>query len=201
MARTGKIARLLKKHRDRVCEILRDGGSALAVQQYVKTLVDAGEKDGDGNAIKIPDDQNVTNWRGKPGEPSGYNDWLKEQRRLDDMRFKREFALEVVRQNEGSKLQEASLHMVAAQIYEVVDEFDLEALKELLAEKPDKFTDVVNSLARIARPTLDFQKYRDAVKREADAILKVTKSANERGGLTAADLAEIERAAKMMTSA
>src|SRR4051812_17800637 len=108
MTRKGKIARLPKKLRDVVNLMIQDG----ATFEQIKTMLEKHDVFGLAK-------QNLTNWR-----EGGYQDWLKEQERLEDMRAKREFALEVVRQNEGSKIHEAALQLAASQLYEVITEFD-----------------------------------------------------------------------------
>lgn len=145
--RTGKIARLPKEQRDQVNAMLRDNVPS-------RTIIDWLAK----HAELHVNDQNITSW-----SQGGYQDWLKERERLEDMAAKREFALEIVRQNEGSKLHEATLHLAATQIYEALTDFDLSHLKTLLADKPENFANVVNSLAKLSKGALDLEKYRNAV--------------------------------------
>lgn len=192
-ARTGKIARLPKDLRDAVNLALRDGATAAAVRAIVEQAKAHGAKNGDGSEIEPPDDQNVTNWR-----QGGYQDWLDEQQRLEDMRFKNELALEIVKRNEGSKISEATLLLASSQLYEVLTEFDLGGLKDKLAESPEGYTDVVNALAKLSKGVVDIERFKEQVRREADKILALTSQASKSGGLTPEDLAEIERAAKMM---
>lgn len=61
MARTGKIARLQKVHRDKINQMLQDGASADRVIRFVATLADAGEKDANDLPIPALKDMNVTN--------------------------------------------------------------------------------------------------------------------------------------------
>lgn len=193
MARHGKIARLKHEHRSRVNEMLRDGASAARVISFVEKLVAAGERDADGRAIEIPNDQNITNWR-----DGGYQDWLKEQERLADMKHKREFALEIVRQNEGSKLQEATLHLAASQLYDALTDFDIAGLKELLADKPEHFTQVVNSLAKLSKGALDVEKFKDNVRQRKEAIEGALNAAKKAGGLSRETISTIEQELKLL---
>ena len=156
--RTGKIARLPKEIRDVVNLMLQDGAAARVVIEKLEGIRANGGKGVDGELIEIPNEQNVTNWI-----QGGYQDWQLERQRLDDLRFKREMALEIVRQNEGSKIQEAALQLASSQLYEVISEFDLTSLKEMLAEQPAEFSNLVNSLAKLSKSALDYEKYRDAV--------------------------------------
>ena len=181
-ARTGKIARASFEIRTKVNEMLRDGATA-------KKIIDFLEQ----HEIRVDDDV-VSRWR-----QGGYQDWLKEQARLDDMRAKREFAMEIVKQNEGSKLHEATLHLAASQLYETLVDFDLHNLKELLADKPENYAAIVNSLAKLSKGALDQQKYRDLVQEQKRKIeATITQAKNSKGGLTKEGLAEIERAAAML---
>lgn len=137
-------------------------------------------------------DQNLTNWK-----DGGYQDWLREQERLDDMRAKREFALEVVKQNEGSKLHEATLQLAASQLYEVISEFDLSHLKKLLTEEPENYSAIVNSLAKLSKSGLEYEKYRESVRSAKEAIqekLQKTKG----GGLAQETIGFIEEKLKLM---
>ena len=108
-ARTGKIARASFEVRTHVNVMLRDGNTAKAVMSFLE-----------GAGITGVNEQNVTNWR-----DGGFQDWLSEQSRLDDMRAKREFALQIVKENDGSKLHEATLHLAASQLYDALEDFDV----------------------------------------------------------------------------
>lgn len=145
--RTGKIARAPYEVRQHVNEMIRNGELAREVIAYL-----------DKNEIRGVTEMNVTNWR-----QGGYQDWLKEQARLEDMAAKREFAMEIVKQNEGSKLHEATLHLAASQLYEALTEFDITRLKDLLDEEPENYAAIVNSLAKLSKGALELQKYQDAV--------------------------------------
>jgi hypothetical protein len=118
--RTGKIASLPFELRTKVNVMLRDGAKYSAIMKFLES-----------QDVFGLNEQNVTNWH-----QGGYQDWLKEQERLADMAAKREFALQIVRENEGSKLHEATLHLAASQLYEALTDFDLGHLKDLLKEKP-----------------------------------------------------------------
>lgn len=180
--RTGKIARLSFELRTRVNEMLRDGAKYSAVIKFLES------KDVFGL-----NDQNITNWVN-----GGYQDWLKEQSRLDDMKAKREFAMQIVRENEGSKLHEATLHLAQSQCYEALADFDISALKELLHEKPENYAAIVNSLAKLSKGALELQKYRELVEERKKKILELTEKAASKGGITPETLLEIEREAKLL---
>lgn len=181
-ARTGKIARAPFEVRTRVNEMLRDGATASAVIKFLES------KDIFGVV-----EQNVTNWR-----QGGHQDWLREQERLSDMAARREFAMQIVRENEGSKIHEATLHLAATQLYEALEDFDVRGLKELLSEKPENYAAVVNSLAKLSKGALDMEKYRDLVAAQKRKIEEACAAAKSKGGLTKETLATIEQAAAML---
>lgn len=193
MARTGKIARLPKDLRDAVNLALNDGAGAAFVIDMITKAKANGAKNGDGGEIEIPNDQNVTNWR-----DGGYKEWLGERQRLEDMRFKRELALEIVRQNEGSKLQEATLHLASSQLYEVLTEFDLGPLKQLLSDKPENYAAIVNSLAKLSKGALDVERFKENVKARREAIERELGVARDKGGITAETMERIERELKLL---
>ena len=180
--RTGKIARLPKELRDVVNLMLRDGAK---YAQIIACLADHGHAD--------INEQNLTNWK-----DGGYNDWLGEVARLDDMRWKREFALEVVKQNEGSQLHAASLQLATSQLYEVISEFDTEGLKARLAENPAEFNDVVKSLAALSKGSLELEKFQEHVRTQKEAIARELKQANDSGGISPETMTRIERELKLL---
>lgn len=179
--RTGKIARLSKQHRDVVNLMLQDGAT------YAQIIAALGPAGADLN------DQNLTAWK-----EGGYQDWLAEQQRLEDMKAKREFAFEIVKQNEGSKLHEAGLQLAASQLYEVLSEFDVSALKALLRDNPENYAAVVNSLTKLSAGALDIEKFKENVaeqKRKIEAEIGKVKSD---GGLTPETIGKIEEALKLL---
>lgn len=193
MARTGKIARLPKVLRDAVNLALQDGATAARVIDIITVAKAHGAVNGDGSEVEIPNDQNVTNWR-----EGGYQDWMKENQRLDDMRAKREFALRIVSENEGGKIHEAGLNLAASQIFELLQDFDVTAMKEKMADDPENFSKVVSALARISKEALGFEKYRELVAEQKRKINDALNAARGKGGLTPETLQQIEQAAAML---
>ena len=193
MARTGKIARLPRDLREQVNTALRDGATAAHVSALIDQAKTNGAKNGDGSEIEIPNDQNVTNWR-----EGGYADWLREQERLEGLQAKREFALELVRQNEGSKVPEAAMILAASQISEVLEEFDVAQLKTLLAEAPENYAQVVNALTKLSKGNLDVQKFKDFVAERKREIEKAVTEGKAQGGFSTETIERIERELKLL---
>ena len=182
--RVGKIARLNKELRDQVNEWLRDG------REYAFVI-------GELARVGVTDvnPQNLSNWL-----EGGYVDWLKEQERLDDMRSKREFAMDIVRENEGSKIHEAGLQIAATQIYEILTDFDVNTIKEKLQGDPENFARVVNAMAKLSDGGLKYERYRSEVAaaraRMESEIAAAKKSAS--GGISEETLERIERELKLL---
>ncbi|MBC8095738.1 MAG: DUF3486 family protein [Akkermansiaceae bacterium] len=180
--RKGKIASLPFDLRTKVNVMLRDGAKYTAVMKFLES-----------QDVFGLNEQNITNWH-----QGGYADWLKEQERLGDMQAKREFAFQIVKENEGSKLHEANLHLAASQLYEALSDFDIENLKGLLKEKPENYAAIVNSLAKLSKGALDMQTYRDKVQEQKRKIEAALQTVTNKGGITKEALATIEQAAAML---
>lgn len=180
--RTGKIARLPFETRTRVNEMLRDG---LLYQTIADWLLEV-EK------VEI-NEQNLTNWK-----DGGHQDWLAEQARLEDMAAKREFAFQIVKENDGSKLHEANLHLAASQIYEVLADFDPQRLKDLLDEKPENYADVVNALGKLSKSNVELQKYKDNVAEQKKKILETVEAGAKTGGVSEEARTLIREAAALL---
>src|SRR5207249_6381370 len=107
--------------------------------------------------VEVTSDQ-LRGWRER-----GYEDWLKQQQRLADMKVNREFALELAKANKGKALEEAALQVAAAQIYEVLMNFDATTLKEKLAGDPVNYTRLIHALAKLSDGGLKYERYRAEV--------------------------------------
>jgi hypothetical protein len=181
--RTGKIARLPYEVRTVVNIKLRDGRPYAEIIDYIAS-------EGHGKDFN---EQNLTNW-----SQGGHQDWLKEQARLEEMKAKREFAMEIVKANDGSKLHEANLHLAASQIYDVLTDFDPARLKALLDEKPENYAAITNSLAKLSKGAMEVQKYRDANERALKLLDDAKKNTDGSGGLSAETIEKIERELKLL---
>ncbi len=161
--RTGKIARLPKATRDVVNAMIRDGRTYAAI---IAEIPDAGLNE-----------QNLTNWK-----EGGYQDWLKEQERLDDMRAKREFAVDIVRQGDGAMMAKAAQELAASQVYEALSEFNAESLKTLLREKPENFAQLFQAVVKANKGNLDREKFEfDAAAAALEKLPELTEIAQTPG--------------------
>ena len=180
--RTGKIARLPFESRTEVNKRLRDGQTYEVISKWL-----ADEGYGEFNA------ENLSNWK-----DGGHQDWLRDQERLESMRLRSEAAMELARNNQGSKLPEAAMLIAAQQISEVLEEFDTNRLKELLDEKPENFANLVNAVSRMTKEAREFEKYRDAVAERKAAIERTLTAAKKSGGLSAETIEEIESQLRLL---
>lgn len=180
--RTGKIARLPFEVRTEVNGMIRDNIPYMHIIAFLAAKKHEGINE-----------QNLTNWK-----DGGHQDWLKEQGRLEDMAAKREFAFQIVKENDGSKLHEANLHLAASQIYEVLTDFDPQRLKDLLDEKPENYADVVNALGKLSKSNVELQKYKDAVAEQKKKIIAITDAAVKTGGVSAETREQIREAAALL---
>src|SRR5882724_12335456 len=119
--RTGFFARLPAALRQQINLKLRDNVPAAKIAEWLEAEHSPALKEvGFGDNIV----RNLGNWR-----QGGYEDWEKQQQRLEEMRFQQEFALELAHENDNS-VQQGTLIMVASQIYETIQDFDIRELKE-----------------------------------------------------------------------
>src|SRR2546428_13037864 len=89
--RQGRVARLPKAVRDKINLMLLDG------HPYAE-IIQALGKDGE-----LLNENNLSTWR-----LGGYQDWLKQQQVLEQMRIRGENAAELIGQSEGATLHEAA---------------------------------------------------------------------------------------------
>jgi hypothetical protein len=177
----GKVACLSKKLRDMVNHMLQDG---VRYNQIIERLKSA------GHTGLTPD--NISRWY-----LGSYKTWEAEQARLEDMKAKREFAFKIVRENAGSRIHEAGLLLAASQLYDLVAEFDLDSLKELLKTNPENYTKVVDTLTKLSKGALDLEKFKANVaeqKRKIEAELGASKAE----GLTPEAITKIEEALNLL---
>ncbi len=135
---------------------------------------------------------NLRNWKN-----GGYEEWLDEQRRLEEMRAIREFALRVVREHDGSTIQQASQLIAASQIYQLLSEFKADSLKAALKGDPAQYARLINVLVRLGDGGLKFERYKAEVARQKYKIQEQLNAAKP-GGLTDEAIAEIEKSLNLL---
>jgi len=131
--RRGKVARKPKEIRDRINNMLLDGVS------YLDIVSRLGPDGADLN------DENIGRW-----QRGGYQEWLREQHRVDALRAKQEFALELPFEKDGNRITQANIQIVAANLCNLLLDLDPASLQESLLEDPDKFTRLINMVVRLS---------------------------------------------------
>src|SRR5437867_3615334 len=130
--RKGFVARLPRGGREKVNRMMDDGRFYDEIIKMVKKET--------GVVLK---GKNLGKWK-----HGGHQDWLEERRRLEQMDKTREFALEVVKNSQGKVIAEAGLDVAAAQLYELLMNFDLQRLKKKLTERPEAYPKLVGILTK-----------------------------------------------------
>lgn len=172
--RTGYVARLAHEVREEINRMLLDGMS------YPKIAEAMGKK---GIVLK---ERSVSSW-----SRGGHQDWLKEQEQVFQMDRMRESALRMVQRNEGAKVSEAGLQLAAAQIFEVLLEFDPKVLKRKLNGDAEVYARLVHVMARLSEGGLKYEKYRAEVAERKERLLRELAEVKKEG-LTRARLTRIE---------
>ena len=157
-----KIAALLKEQRDVINKLLLDGSTYVGV---VRRMAEQG--------VSL-NPENVSTWY-----QTGFQDHLAHLERLDHQRAKYEAATDLLQNIDVSKIPEAGLQTAAAQIYDLLDRFSPEAIAATMADEPDKYIRMVNSLSRLTREALAIKKYTDARSRAALRKLDVHRKLGE----------------------
>ena len=184
MARArGKIGMLPHEERVRINRMLRDNAPYSEIQALYAELTGC-----------LPDallQQNISAYKA-----ATYQGWLRNQERIERMRERREFAKEIF-EAEGEDLSMASnraARVALDHLEEVLDEFDPESLRVLLAEKPDKFFSLIESLAALrkgdqqfAALKMQFERHRAAMR---DIAAEAQRKAAESGSADLAALAD-----------
>ncbi len=174
--RWGTIAQQPKAIRDQVNELLQGGRTYRQVVEWLKS-----------NGVPKANLNQVQRWY-----VGGHQDWLREQVRLAEFRATRDFAFKLAEQQEGSKLSEGTLCLAASQICEALKDFESKKLEELMTQKPESITPVLNSLTRLSKGLLDIDKFKEQARENKEAG-KCEATEDKSNVLTAETLEKIER--------
>jgi hypothetical protein len=127
--------------------------------------------------------------------------------RLEALRIRAEVAIEMARHFHVDEKEAFSLSnqiLLCSQINDVLQDYDPQALKELVVAKPEQFfrlAAAVNAQAaeshRYEKIQLELKKYRDQVAEQKRKI-QVVLGQNQAQGLTPEVLAQIEEAARLL---
>jgi len=140
--RTGTVARLPKPVRDEINQLLDDG---LSYPQLIRQL---------GASGKPLDPDHIRRWKS-----GGYQDYLREQRLLQQCRLRQELALDLVREKQRVSGFQATQQLASAQICGVVADVGAEILREALIANPLNYFRMLNAFSRIAAGGLKCERH------------------------------------------
>jgi len=178
--RAGKIAHLPESVREQINLMLSDG---LPYAAIIARL---------GPAGKGLNKDNLSRWK-----KNGHQDWVKEHQRRADVRTKLQFALDIVRENENSKIHEASQQMAALQVCELLTDFDPAALKQTLQDDPSGYVRLLNALPKLSKGGLACERLRVELA-ERKAKLEKEKIPRRQRGISAKALRLAEAKLNLM---
>ncbi len=141
--RTGKVARLPKAVRDRICQLMLDGHT------YLQIIEELGD---DGKALN---EDNLSSWKS-----GGYLDWRREEKELAEIQTRQENAADVGRATEGTSLCEATRKMLIAQILDALRDTGTTSLQNALAEKPETYVRLLHAVARLSVGAISCERHR-----------------------------------------
>jgi len=170
--RRSLIASLPKSVRDQINGFLREG---LTYAQVIARLGDSG---------KLLNTDHIEHWFA-----GGYQDWLKEQHWLEQMRQKLDFACDILKDTEAGKIHEASLRIVVKQMYDLLSDFDPASFIEQLAEDPASYARILNALSKLTEAAI---KYHRQQAEEAHRKAMLDKDGAKARGLTERTRRQIE---------
>jgi len=194
--RTGKIAQLPAPIRAEINRMMRDNVIAREILAWLKREHPAVyEKANFGPNGP----HNISTWR-----YGGYEEWVRQQERLEEMKAQRELAFEIAQQSDGT-IQAANLAIVASHIYEALQNFDIKLFGDKLLDKPELYSILIDGVSKLSRAgveerklQLELTKYKDRVaelKRKIEAELG---QGQKKGGLTPENLKAIEEALNLL---
>jgi hypothetical protein len=179
--RNGNIARLPNATRNRVNKMLRDGAP---YQDIIRRL---GSK---GFGLSK---HNLSEWF-----MGGYQDWLKDNERLELMSARRARAWQIVKANRGQPMQQAALHLAASHVYELLQEFDPETLKENFKGDSADYARIARALSHVSDGSLKHEKHRAKLAELKNKTKPEPDPASEPGGLKPETLRKIEQQASLL---
>jgi hypothetical protein len=139
--------------REEICRMLWDGAK---YREIVAAMA--------GKGIKMYANYLTTWLRG------GYQDWLAKQERTEQGERMMASALKVVKEKQGTLIQEAGLQLASSQIYQVLMDFDPKVLKKGLNR--NGYARLVQMMARLSEGELKYERYRAEVATRKEKLLK-----------------------------
>lgn len=185
----GKIGRLPEELRNQVNGLLQNNATA---EEVIRVL--------ELNGVTGVRPQNISNWKTSDSDdPGSFKSWCKRRERLALMEDRRGFAQELVAKAQADGDGSMTLAGDTAQalamdtVLSVLEDFDPQNLKGLLAEKPAKFIELLGALSGARRTDQTGEKLRAELALLKGRIDQLRALADEQGQATPDDIAKIFR--------
>jgi hypothetical protein len=141
--RRGKVARLPREIRNEVNLFLDDGKTLEEIAQWLD------EKGFPGFNVV-----NLHNWK-----DGGFQEWLREQERLENQQLQREWIADLARQSAPGEMNQLSLQLFSCQIMNTLFGMDTTDLKKGLGSNPRHYIALLNSVCRMHEHFMDSEEY------------------------------------------
>ena len=135
---------------------------------------------------------NLKRWR-----KGGYKEWFCELERRERARVKEQFALDILREKDASKLHEAFLQLAASELCQFLADFNCSALREKIQADPRNFIRLLNVLPKLSESGLKCEIHRAKVAKRLQKLQRKKEGAKP-GGLSPENLKEIEEALNLL---
>jgi hypothetical protein len=199
---SSKVSELPRDVRERISQMLLEGKSADAILASLARASAApqthssdqpDQSDQANSQVSDLTAADIAAW-----QKNGYGDWLGERKQLAELEHIRELARGVLAASDGAAIQEASLQIVAARLYELLSWFTPKAFKKKTHENLADYARLVNAMIKLSDGGLKFERYRAQVAEHKAEMEKALEQENERPGLSPEARAIIERELKLL---
>jgi hypothetical protein len=99
---------------------------------------------------------------------SGYSDWVAKEAHRDDLQRKMDWIDKLSGQG-STKLQKASMAMLALKLFEALSRTDTADMSKLLDQRPDKIPALINCFSRFSHESLEMEKFSDFLAQQEKA--------------------------------
>ena len=141
--RIGKIARLSHETRELLNTMLRDGAPYASISKKMAEL---------GHTISV---DNLSRWHA-----GGFEDWLQDQARLEEIRLQLDFASNLVHEKNGQLLDAAGLRIAVTRMYTFLLSFDPAKLNNQIVNQPGAYVRILNVLCKLTETSLKCERQR-----------------------------------------
>ena len=147
-----KIARLPKPTRDMINLMVDDG---LPYHIIIEEL---------GETAPGLQAQNLVKW-----VKGGYEDYVKNRQAIERLKTEAEFSADLLKalgDIDPSVIHRASLQLAAIQIFNAIDEYGEEALRDMLQVNPASYISLLNTVCNLSNASIKQEEHRQKVENE-----------------------------------